>query len=39
VALFPNRAAEGTVEAAYEMLLAHSSVKRIYLEAAILILA
>ncbi len=35
VALFPNRAAEGTVEAAYEMLLAHPWVKRVYLEEAL----
>jgi predicted transposase/invertase (TIGR01784 family) len=35
VALFPNRATEGAVEAAYEMLLAHPWVKRVYLEEAL----
>jgi predicted transposase/invertase (TIGR01784 family) len=32
VTVFPNRTTEGTVEAAYEMLLAHPWVKRVYLE-------
>jgi len=35
VTVFPNRATEGTVEAAYELLLDHPWVKRVYLEEAI----
>jgi predicted transposase YdaD len=35
VALFPNRTTEGTVEAAYELLLARPWVKRVYLEEAL----
>ena len=35
VALFPNRAAEGTVEAAYEVPLTLPWVKRVYLEEAL----
>ena len=35
VALFPNRAAEGTAEATYEILLAHPWIKRVYLEEAL----
>ncbi|MFO1424000.1 MAG: Rpn family recombination-promoting nuclease/putative transposase [Candidatus Competibacteraceae bacterium] len=35
VTLFPNRTAEGTVEVAYEMQLAHPWVKRVYLEEAL----
>ena len=35
VTVFPNRATEGTVEAAYELLLDHPWVKRVYLEEAL----
>ena len=35
VALFPNRVTEATAEAAYEMLLAHPWIKRVYLAEAL----